>query len=458
MPDKRVRVLVVDDEQAVRSVLEKRLAEWDLEVRSAASAEEALRATETGDLDIAILDLVLPGVEGLDLLSELRRRRPDMPIILITAHATVDRAVEAMKEGAVDFLTKPLDYDELQSVLDSMCRQVGLRHAVAKLTADLYGEGGRFGKLVGNSRPMRRIYRLIDQCASSDAPVLITGASGTGKELVAQTLHSLSPRAERDFVAINSAAIPAELIESEIFGHEKGAFTGAAAMRKGCFELAHEGTLFFDEIAEMPIALQPKLLRVLENGSVRRLGSAREFKFDVRVLAATNQDPETAIAEGRLREDLFYRLNVFHIEVPPLRERADDVPLLGQYFVGLFNRRHGTQVLGISDQTLEWLNDYDWPGNVRELSNIVQRAVVLAKEGWIERAHLPPYLASRRPIGRDRLDVSVGMSMAEVEREVIVKTLEATGGNKAEAARRLEIDVKTLRNKLNRYRRDNRQP
>jgi transcriptional regulator with PAS, ATPase and Fis domain len=280
---------------------------------------------------------------------------------------------------------------------------------------------------------------------------MITGESGTGKELVARAIHQLSNREDKPFVAINAAAIPETLIESEVFGHERGAFTGAVGVRAGCFEQAHGGTLFLDEIAEMPLTLQPKLLRVLSDGRVRRLGGSHEFEFDVRVLAATNRDPMEAIRDGRLREDLYYRLNVFTITLPPLRERQEDVLLLAQHFVSEFNRKHQISLEGISDEAAACLKAYHWPGNVRELKNVIERAVVLAKGKWIDEAALPPYIRSPEPLTR-KLVLAVGSTtVAEAERELIVRTLQEAGNNKAEAARQLGVDVKTIYNKLKMY-------
>jgi transcriptional regulator with PAS, ATPase and Fis domain len=295
---------------------------------------------------------------------------------------------------------------------------------------------------------MKELYRLLTEAAPAGTPVLLTGPSGTGKELAARALHQLSPRAEGPFLPVNSAAIPAELMESELFGHEKGAFTGALTFRPGCFELAHLGTLFLDEIGEMPARLQAKLLRILEDRKVRRIGSRHEIEVDVRIVAATNRDPVAAVQSGDLREDLYFRLNVFAIELPALKDRKGDLPLLVQHFLSQFNARHGTALEGISPEVQRLFEGYQWPGNVRELRNVLERAVVLAKQGWIEPIHLPPYL--RRSTRRDDAQVVIeaGTSLAEAERRLIQKTLEQVGGNKTEAARRLGVDVKTLRSKL----------
>jgi transcriptional regulator with PAS, ATPase and Fis domain len=298
---------------------------------------------------------------------------------------------------------------------------------------------------------MREVFSLIEMVAARDVSVIITGESGTGKELVAHAIHQMSTRREKPFIAVNAAAIPDTLIESEVFGHERGAFTGAIGTRPGCFEQAHGGTLFLDEIAEMPMVLQPKLLRVLADGKVRRLGGNHEFAFDVRVVVATNRDPLLAIKEGRLREDLYYRLNVFSIPLPALREREDDVPLLAQRFVSEFNRKHQMSIEGISEEAAELLKAYPWPGNVRELRNIIERAVVLTKSDWIDPSVLPPYIRSA-PRPSQKLTIDVGATtMADAEKELLIRTLEFAGGNKAEAARQLGVDVKTIYNKLKAY-------
>jgi transcriptional regulator with PAS, ATPase and Fis domain len=292
---------------------------------------------------------------------------------------------------------------------------------------------------------------LLETIGKSDASALLTGESGTGKELAARAIHNNSARARGPFIAVNAAAIPETLIESELFGHDKGAFTGASGSRPGCFELAHRGTLFLDEIAEMPVALQPKLLRVLEDGRVRRLGAAQEFAFDVRLIAATNRDPREAIEKGMLREDLFYRLNVFQVSLPPLRERKEDMAGLVQHFLKEMNSKHQTAVVAVRPDAFEKLLAYRWPGNVRELRNVLERAVILAKGEWIEMAHLPPYLRTDDSAPGLPVSVTKGATAAETERELILKTLEMTGNNKAETARRLGLDVKTIRNKLKAY-------
>jgi DNA-binding NtrC family response regulator len=450
MASRETKILVVDDDEAIREVLAARLREWGYVVSLAASGEEAERRAAREAPAIVVSDVVMPDLSGLELLARLRTGDPHRPVILITAHGTVETAVEAIKEGALDFLTKPLDPAKLRSTLEAAEREIEARSRSRRLAAQIEGKASFHG-FVGASVPMRQLYQQIEEVAATDAPVFLAGESGTGKELAARAIHRLSRRADGEFVAVNAAAIPRELMESELFGHEKGAFTGAAAMRRGCFELADGGTLFFDEIVEMPIELQPKLLRVLEDGRVRRLAGSVEMSFDVRVLAASNREPRGAVGDGRLREDLFYRLNVFTLHLPALRERKADLLLLVQHFTDGFNRKHGAEVEGLGEEARELLAGYPWPGNVRELRNVVERAVVLAKRGWIEPAHLPPYIRSGDGASSAPLTLPAGITAAEAERRLILRTLEEVGHNKAEAARRLGLDVKTIRNKLKTY-------
>jgi two-component system, NtrC family, response regulator HydG len=450
MGSNRTKILVVDDEPAMREVLQMRLEEWGYQVRLASNGLEGRELVNEYDPDIVISDVIMPECSGLELLRNLKGDKPDRPVILITAHGSVDMAVEAMKKGARDFITKPLDYTNLKAILEVAKKEIRLRQGSKQLVSEL-DKGSGFHCFVGTSKAMREIYDLIKLLASSEASVLITGESGTGKELVARTIHQLSARAGEAFIAINAAAIPEDLMESEIFGHERGAFTGATTIRPGCFELADRGVLLLDEIAEMPTALQPKLLRVLEDGRVRRLGGRQEFTFNVRVLAATNRDPREAVKDGGLREDLYYRLNVFTIRVPPLRSRKSDVPLLAQHFIREFNTKHGTQVQALRDDSLEILKNYAWPGNVRELRNVIERAVILARGEWILPSHLPPYLQDPGVDSTSQIVLPMGITAAEAEKELILRTLEQTGNNKAEAARQLGLDVKTIRNKLRFY-------
>jgi len=450
MVNRKTKILVVDDEEAMREVLEMRLQEWGFDVRLAADGTVAQELALSFDPDIIISDVVMPDVSGLDLLRSLKAVRVDRPVVLVTAQGSIDLAVEAMKEGAQDFVTKPLDYSKLRAILQVAENDMDLHRKSQRLMSQLDQDAG-LGDFVGRSKQMREIYSLIQSVGSTDASVIITGESGTGKELAARTIHTLSARAAGPFIAINASAIPENLIESEILGHEKGAFTGAVGLRPGCFELANRGTLFLDEIAEMPMAMQPKLLRVIEDRRVRRIGSSHEFSVDVRVLAATNKDPRDAVENGLMREDLYYRLNVFTIPLPALRERKGDIPLLAQHFIREANRKHNTQVEGMREEALELLKAYSWPGNVRELKNIMERAVILARGPWIEKTHLPAYVLTPQSGSMGKIVLPVGVTAAEAEKELILKTLELAGNNKAEAARQLGLDVKTIRNKLKFY-------
>ena len=434
----------------MREVLSLRIAEWGHEARIAADAIEAERELERQRPDIVLCDLVLPGMGGMDLLRHIKRKDDTLPVVMITAHGDVDGAVEAMKSGARDFLTKPFDKTALYALLEATATEVGHRRETHALEARLDREN-HVGGLVGQSRAMRGAQRLLEWVAASDASAILTGESGTGKEVVARAIHAASSRRNGPFVAINAAAIPEGLVESEVFGHEQGAFTGASKARPGVFELAHGGTLFLDEIADMPIALQPKLLRGLEERRARRLGGSRDIAFDIRVLAATNRPPAQAIREGRLREDLYYRLAVFEVGLPPLRERAGDVALLSQHFVREFARKHQLKVDGVGDSARELLDAHPWPGNVRELRNAIERATIVARTGWIQPRHLPPYLQGVAPGAPPTFTLPATATLAEVERLLILQTLERVGNNKAEAARQLGLDVKTIRTKLHSY-------
>jgi two-component system, NtrC family, response regulator HydG len=445
------KILIVDDDPGIRESLDILLKSWEFEPIQAADANEAIQMVDREDPDIVISDVVMPEMSGLELLRQLKVGNAHRPVLIITAQGSIDMAVEAMKQGARDFLTKPItDHSKLQALLDDAEKEIEMRRKAKRLSARLEKDSG-LGEFVGASKLMRDVFTTIESVAGRDVSVMITGESGTGKELVARGIHVLSSRQQKPFVAINAAAIPETLIESEVFGHERGAFTGAVGVRPGCFEQAHGGTLFLDEIAEMPMSLQPKLLRVLSDGRVRRLGGSHEFEFDVRVVAATNRDPGKAIEEGRLREDLYYRLAVLTISLPPLRDRPDDVPLLAQHFVTEFNRKHNTSIEGISDEAANLLKTYHWPGNVRELRNVIERAVVLSKGEWIDETSLPPYVRSSSPHPK-KLVLAVGATtVAEAERELIIRTLQEAGNNKAEAARQLGVDVKTIYNKLKMY-------
>jgi DNA-binding NtrC family response regulator len=452
MPAVSERVLIVEDEPAARVGLEQLVRSWGFVADSAADGEEALHKVTTFRPAIVISDLVMPRLDGLGLLRSLQHQGADVTTLLLTAQGTVETAVEAMKEGAYDYLTKPVDIQRLKILLDKIVERQETLREVKALRRQLR-EQGTFGPMIGNSPEMRKIYQVIEQAAPTSASVLITGESGTGKELVAQTIHQLSPRASFPFVAINCAAIPETLLESEIFGHEKGAFTGAADRRQGCFELADRGTLFLDEIGEMTPTTQVKLLRVLQERKFRRLGGRIEQVVDVRVIAATNVDPLEAVQKGKLREDLYYRLNVFAMRLPPLRERKEDLPLLVQAFVNEFNSRNQKAIAAVEHQAMRLLDQYGWPGNVRELRNVIERATILAPGPFIETRHLPPSLSNEpAPQHQPQVALAPGTTVEEAERRLILMTLEHTRDNKTRAAEILGISLKTLHNKLNKLR------
>ena len=444
------RVLVVEDDAAARSGLEQLIKSWGFIAASAVDGADALEKVTTFRPAIVVTDLVMPRMDGLALLRALRTQgADDVTTVILTAQGTVETAVEAMKEGAYDYLTKPVDVQRLKILLGKIVERIETLREVKSLRRQLR-EHGSFGSLIGNSRGMRLIYEVVEKAAPTGASVLIGGESGTGKELVAQTIHRLSPRAPFPFIAINCAAIPETLLESEIFGHEKGAFTGAADRRQGCFELADRGTLFLDEIGEMTPATQVKLLRVLQERSFRRLGGRSEITVDVRIIAATNIDPAEAVRSGKLREDLYYRLNVFALHLPPLRERKDDLPLLVQAFIAEFNTRNHRAIAGVDREAMRILEQHDWPGNVRELRNVIERATILAPGPFIATAHLPSSLFAAPAAGhRAELALAPGTTVEEAERRLIVMTLEHTRDNKTHAAKILGISLKTLHNKLN---------
>ena len=446
------RILIVEDEENARRGYEALLRKWGCAVLGVSSAEEALARFSEFQPAALIADVELPRMNGLELLGRLGDDLRDVPAIIITGKGSEERAVAAIEAGAFWYIEKPLKPPVLRALLDRALGKARDRRQVAALTRQLR-EAGRLGDLVGASPAMQEVMRLTELAAPSSAAVLITGETGSGKEMIARTIHRLSPRAERPFVAINCSAIPETLMESEIFGHERGVFTGAADRRIGCFELADGGTLLLDEIGEMPAPTQAKLLRVLEDGKVRRLGSKTETPVDVRVLAATNKDPEHAVAKGYLRQDLFFRLNVFHIHLPPLREHKDDLPLLVEHMLGELNAKHGRQVRGVNAEVMELFSSYTWPGNVRELRNVLERAAIVCDRDLIGRMHLPAHFG-RAPVAASELSglrFPVGTTVDAAERELILQTLAATNNNKTRAAELLGISLKTLHNKLKEY-------
>jgi DNA-binding NtrC family response regulator len=447
-------VLIVDDEEAARESLRELLAAEGYETQAAEDGLAGLKRVKEFLPSVVLTDVLMPRMDGFELLREIHSLYPEMAVILLTGHGSVEMALRAIQEeGAYHYFEKPIDLKKLSLVVERAVEYSEARRENEALRRQLRDRGA-FGEMVGDSTSMRQIYHLIEQVAPSSASVLITGESGTGKELIARTIHNLSPRKSAQFVAINCSAIPETLMESELFGHEKGAFTGAAARRQGCFELANGGTLLLDEIAEMPTLLQAKLLRVLEERSVRRLGSTQEIPIDVRLLAATNKNPQEAVTDGALREDLLYRLNVITIELPPLRERKDDLPLLAQHLVTQLAEKHKRPARSLTPAALQVLQSHSWPGNVRELRNTIERAVIICSSEEIHRHHLAPYPVDQRARVRseDTLSLPVGTPIEEVERQMIMRTLQKTDNNKTRAAELLGISLKTLHNKLRLYR------
>jgi DNA-binding NtrC family response regulator len=448
------RVLIVEDEENERTGLAELVSSWGYAAETARDGQEGYEKIVAWSPNIVITDLKMPRLTGLELLEKLAGENQTVAVIVVTAQGTIDSAVQAMRTGAYDYITKPIDTSRLRTILQNASALLGTRVEL-EATRRKLRDAGSLGSLVGPSKKMQEIFRLVEMVAPSTASVLITGASGTGKELVARTIHELSPRRPKPFVAINCAAIPETLIESEIFGHEKGAFTGALERRTGCFELAEGGTLLLDEIGEMPIATQAKLLRVLEDRKLRRLGSKVETTVDVRVLAATNKVPEEAVARGELRNDLYYRLNVFNIHMPALREHREDIPDLVHALLQDMSAKHSRRVATVSEAVLNAFKSYSWPGNVRELRNTLERAVIVCETPVIETKHLPPGFGQTtiRPSieDADSIRVGVGTTVGEAERLLILKTLESTNNNKTRAAEILGISLKTLHNKLKEY-------
>ena len=446
------RVLVVDDDRAMGEFLIGELAEKGFAAESRTSARAALDALALAPFDVVVTDLNMPHMNGLALCERLAAGHPHVPIIVLTAFGSIETAVAAIRAGAYDFLTKPVETEALALALERAVQHRRLRDEVTRLRSAVAATR-QYEDLIGSSSAMQQVYRLLDDLAESDASVLISGESGTGKELVARALHTRSRRRSGPFVAMNCAAIPESLIESELFGHVRGAFTDARNARTGLFARASGGTLFLDEIGELPLELQPKLLRALQERTVTPLGADSEIAFDVRLVTATNRDLEAAIEERRFREDLFFRVNVVHVELPPLRARGSDVLLLAQRFVDRFSAQSQKDVRGLSTAAAELLLAYAWPGNVRELQNCIERAVALTRSEEIGAGDLPEkiraYRASHVLVTSD--DPSELVPMEEVERRYILRVMEAVGGSKSMAARILGFDRRTLYRKLERY-------
>jgi DNA-binding NtrC family response regulator len=441
-------VLVVDDEKHILTVLREALTHFGYRATCVASGTEALAAVRAELFDVAIIDIRMPDMSGLDLLREIKRQDESIEVVVITGYPSITSAVEALKEGAYDYLSKPLILDELQHLMQRVMERRFLRGEVHSLRTRL-GEELTLNELVGASPAMERMKDVIGKVAVADSPVLIEGESGTGKELVAAAIHRLSGRAKGPFIPVNCSAIPADLLESEFFGHVRGAFSGAVVDALGLFRGAHEGTLFLDEIVELPPALQVKLLRVLQEMQVRPVGSTKAYSVDVRVIAASNRNLERAMTDGSFRQDLFYRLNVIRITLPPLRERREDVPALVHHFLRRFNRRFRRDVRGITPDALAALTAYDFPGNVRELENLIERAFAMGAREQITLADLPS-LTTRSP-GAPSLSARTLPTLAEVEQELILRALAMLNNDKEESARALGISRRTIYRRLKEY-------
>jgi len=469
--DETAQIILIEDEEANRSSLSRALIRIGYRVDAFADADPALAfLRQNPGVLLVITDLMMPGKDGFDVLREARAIQPEVGVLMITGHGSVESAVEAMKAGADDYLTKPVDLFELRKRASAIVEKRTLSRRVTELESRL---GEKFGRLIGKSRAMEALFRQMDLVAPTRSNVLIVGDSGTGKELVANALHDNSPRKDARFLPINCAAIPAEILESELFGHEKGAFTGATARKVGKFELADRGTLFLDEIGELPLDMQVKLLRVLEQREFMRVGGSETIRVDIRLIAATNADLEAAVEKGSFRSDLYYRLKVVTLKIPPLRDRREDIPLLANHFLAQFARENGREGMRFSAEAMRWLVGARWEGNVRELRNIVESMVVLAPGHVIEANDLPEEV---RPDGEtappalpaegappwapppstapsaDSGAVPAGLTMDEIERRAILQALEATGGNRTKAAEMLGIGLRTLQRKLKDYR------
>ena len=443
----KAEVLVVDDESAIAEGLRLILEREGYVVQTAVSIAEAAARMDGGDFAVALVDLMLPDGDGMGLLKILKGRDPDIEVIIMTGHGSISKAVDATKEGAFYFVTKPFDSAEMLTLLGKALERRYLLAETSDLRRQLAEQMG-YGEMLGSSATMRRVFEMLDSVAASDANVFIVGESGTGKELAANALHAKSPRAQGPLVKINCAALPKDLIESELFGHVKGAFTGATSERAGMLEEAHKGSLLLDEITEMPADLQAKLLRVLEDRTVRRLGGGRSVPVDFRLISSTNREPEAAVRDGSLRQDLYFRINTVTVELPPLRERTQDIPLLAKGFLDRFVLKHNRPIEGIDPEAFRRLLSYMWPGNVRELEHVIERAVLVARGRDVTVADLPealnagvPLLSSAPPSG----------SLEEIERLSIVRALETTGWNKQAAAALLGLRRPTLYSKMRRH-------
>lgn len=441
-------ILVVDDEKNIREGLKKSLELDDFKALTASNGQDAFKVFEQEEIDLVITDLKMPQMSGEVLLKKIKQKSPNTPVIILTGHGTVENAVETMREGAYDFLTKPVNLKKLTLLIKRALANKQLEIENRELHKQLDEKFG-FTNIVGTSPQIQKVFDVVKQVAPSTANVLITGENGTGKELIANAIHRLSPRHNSPLVKVHCAALSENLLESELFGHEKGAFTGAFGQKKGRFELADGGTLFLDEIGEIAPVVQVKLLRVLQEREFERVGGERTIKVDVRIIAATNKDLRKEVDEGRFREDLFFRLNVIAIEIPALRERITDIPLLVHSFIKDFAQQNNKGNMDISAKTLSYLENYNWPGNIRELRNVIEGAVVMAKDDTITEDNLPAYIVGAK--SENVINIESGMSLNEIEKNAIISTLALTKGNKTQAAKILGIGRKTLHRKLEEY-------
>jgi two-component system NtrC family response regulator len=441
------RILVIDDEERMCWALERALSHDGYQVATATRGLQGIQLAQETEPSIVILDLKMPDIDGIEVLKELKTLYPNLPVVMITAHGTIDTAIEAMKIGAADYIMKPFKLEEIRVQIKQALHLTSLENQVDYLRQEL---GKKYGKLVGQSEAIKTITLLIQQVSKTAATVLITGESGTGKEVAAAEVHKLSNRADKPFVAVNCAALPEHLLESELFGHEKGAFTGANSKKKGRFEIADKGTIFLDEIGEMPINMQAKLLRVLQERCFERVGGTETIHVDVRVIATTNRDLTAAISRGTFREDLYYRLNVMRINMPPLRSRKEDIPLLVNHFLEKFDPSHSKK---ISPEAMKTLTRYNWPGNIRELQNVIERALIVCQNSEIKTAHFPSELLDRpEETSTPEIHLSEGgFSLEELEKHLIIKAMEKYNNNQTRVAKYLGISRPTLLYRLQKY-------
>lgn len=443
----KMNILVVDDDKLANEFFTVTLKRAGYNVDAVYSGEDAFDAVSAGTYDIVVTDLKMKGMDGIELLKSVRKIQPETVVILVTAYGTVENAVRAMKIGAYDFLLKPVTPDALEMLVERAAELIRLRNENQRLRSEL---ASRFKSIVGNSSKMKKVFELIEMTADARSTVLVTGESGTGKELVAKAIHYSSNRKDGPFIKLNCAALPEQLVEAELFGYEKGSFTGAVRQRKGKFEMAHTGTLLLDEVSEMRMGLQAKLLRVLQEKEIERIGSSVSIEVDVRIIATSNRNLKEFIKKGRFREDLYFRLNVIPVHIAPLRERLEDIPLLVQHFIEKYNNENGKETKSVDDEVMRLFLKYHWPGNVRELENYIERGVVTSSATILSRADFPTDLILGK-LADEIPGLDIGMSLADSEKYLILKTLEKFNGNKTKAAEVLDITPRTIRNKLAEY-------